>query len=66
MLVDIVRRCDFVNGARHFDRKIFCAQFFEAFGAFDVSEFGVDYDGGEVRRSVSCDRCGQVLVLAVD
>ena len=58
VLVDVVRRRHFVDCARHFDREVFCAQFFNAFGAFDVSEFGVDYDGGEVRRGVGCDGCG--------
>ena len=65
MFVDVVRSGDFVHSARYFDREVFCAQFFETFGTSDVGELGVDYDGGEVRCSVGCHGCGQVLVLAV-
>jgi hypothetical protein len=65
VLVHVVTRGNFVDSAGHFDCKIFSVEFLEALWTLDATQFGVDYDRGEVRGSITCDRRVQVLVLAI-
>ena len=65
VLVHVVPSGNFVNSAGHFDCEIFSAELLEALWALDVTQFGVDYDRGEVRGSIIRDRRVQVLVLAI-
>jgi hypothetical protein len=65
VLVDVVPRGDFVDSAGHFDCEIFGVEFLEAFWTLDAAKFGVDYDRGEVRGSIICNRRVQVFVLAI-
>ena len=55
VLVDVVRRGNFVDSAGHFDCEIFRVEFLEAFWTLDAAKLGVDYDRGEVRGSTICD-----------
>ncbi len=65
VLVDIVPCGNFVNSAGHFDCEIFSAEFLESLRTLDAAQLGVDYDRGEVRGSIICDRRVQVFVLAI-
>ena len=65
MLVDVVPRGNFVDSTGHFYGEVFGAEFFEAFWTLDAAKLGVDYDRGEVRGSIVCDRRVQVFVLAI-
>jgi len=56
VFVDVVPRGDLVDSAGHFDREVFGAKFFDALWTLDAAKFGVDYDRGEVRGSIVCDR----------
>ncbi len=65
VLVHVVPRCNFVDSAGHFDCEIFSAKLLEALWTLDATQFGVNYDRGEVRGSIIRDRRVQVLVLAI-
>ncbi len=56
VFVDVVPCGNLVDSARHFDREIFSAELFEALWTLDAAKLGVDYDRGEVRSSIVCDR----------
>ena len=65
MFVQVVRRGNFVDSAGHFDCEIFSAEFLDALWTLDATQFGVNYDRGEVRGSIIRDRRVQILVLAI-
>ena len=65
VLVHVVPRGNFVDGAGHFDREVFGAKFLEPFWTLDPTQFGINYDRREVRGSIIRDRRVQVLVLAI-
>ena len=65
MLVHVVTRGNFVDGAGHFDCEIFNTEFLQALWTLDATQFGVDYDRGEMRGSIVRDRRVEVLVLAI-
>jgi hypothetical protein len=65
VFVDIVRRGDLIDSARHFDGEVFSVEFFEALWALDVGKFGRDDDRGEVRGRIVCNRRRQVFVSAI-
>jgi hypothetical protein len=65
VLVDVVSRGNFIDGAGHFDCEVFSAEFLEALWTLDATQFGVNYDRREVRGSIIRDRRVQVLVLAI-
>ena len=65
MLVHVVRRGNFVDSAGHSDCQIFGAEFLQALWTLDATQFGVNYDRGEVGGGIIRDRRVQVLVLAI-
>jgi hypothetical protein len=65
VLVHIVSRGNFVDSGDQCDCEIFSAEFPQALWTLDATQFGVNYDRGEVRGSIIRDRRVQVLVLAI-
>ena len=65
MLVHVVPRGNFVDSACHFDCEIFGAELLDALWTLDATQFGVNYDRGEVRGCIIRYRRVQVLVLAI-
>jgi hypothetical protein len=65
VLVHVVPRGNFVDSASHFDCEVFSAEFLDALWTLEATQFGVNYDRGEVRGSIIRDRRVQVLVLAI-